>query len=100
MQRNYGQSDLGEAYLALGRAQEAIELLDRSLTLMRAHRTPGQVRARTAFALACALEKSGAELTRARALAREALSNAVGGLDDTRTLAVHIRKWLDAHPGP
>jgi tetratricopeptide (TPR) repeat protein len=100
MERNYMQSDLGEAYLALGRAPEALKLLEPSLGLMRAHKTPGLVRARTAFALARALEKSGGDLTRARALARDSLPGTAAGPEEARVLSAAVRKWLDAHPGP
>ena len=66
-----GMTDLGRAYLGLGRAKDALPVLEHALRVQEAAKDPDWV-AVTRFSLARALWETGGDRARARALARAA----------------------------
>jgi tetratricopeptide (TPR) repeat protein len=88
----------GLTLLELGRAAEALPLLEEAQSIREETDAPPRKRARTAFALARALEQTGGDRTRARTLARTARAQLADQLDDTA--AAHMKvidAWLSQH---
>jgi tetratricopeptide (TPR) repeat protein len=83
---------LGEAWLALGRARQALAPLERALALRLAHPGPAEQLAATRFALARALPSR--EAPRARALAGEALDFYAAEPDTFPGEVSRVRGWL------
>ncbi len=89
------------ALLDLARASEAMPLLERALSIRAATESPPRKAAQTEFALARALQQTGADLERARALATAARDR-LRAQDHDEVAVARIREinaWLVAHGG-
>jgi tetratricopeptide (TPR) repeat protein len=86
----------GEALVALGRAREAVPILERNLELTRTGALDKMLRARTQLALGRALAQLGRDAGRARSLGQEALAAARAERPTPWTLAEaqRIEAWL------
>jgi tetratricopeptide (TPR) repeat protein len=89
-------SMLASAYVELGRAHEAVPLLERALVLMRGEPLG---RAETEFDLARALWVVGRERPRALRLARDARAFLAGNPEAHADKLAEVDAWLKARSG-
>jgi tetratricopeptide (TPR) repeat protein len=85
---------LGETLTNLGRASEAVPLLERSLARIGARKLDPMVIAHTRFTLAVALWQSGGDRARALELARAARDDYAGAASPHAREIARVQAWL------
>jgi serine/threonine-protein kinase len=90
--------DIGLALLALGKATEAVPVLEHALRIRADRMTDASGVTESRFALARALSDAHVDRARARALAKKARDGYAGASDEKHT--AEIDRWLADHGDP